>query len=277
MKMLAYLDRHRDWVALVVALVVSVALMSASGHPNADTFRRTVSRPFELFAAPFNFVTRAVSLWDENADLRAKLVELSAERSQWRDALLENARLRRLLGFRDRPEFDYLAAEVIAREPTPALSSLVLDKGSGQGIDVGQAVVTADGLAGVVHRAGPASCTVLLATDRNFAVSARVERTRVDGIVRWAGGGKMALTEVPRNLDVKPGDRVVTSGLGGVIPGGIPIGLVESVNREDQLFLEVIVEPFVRYHKLEELFVLLPRARAGDSAAGSSERGEPRG
>ncbi|MCB2211379.1 rod shape-determining protein MreC [bacterium] len=259
MRLFALLDRLRDWVALLVVLIVSMITMSASNHPSAETFRHSIGRPLELLASPVSALIRATTLWQENAELRKELITMSMERNQYRDALLENSRLRRLLGFRDRPEFQYLAAEVVSRDPNPAFSSLTLDKGRYDGVRVGQAVVTSGGLAGVVHRAGPNSSTVLLATDRNFAVSARVERTRVDGIVRWSGGYQLQLTEIPRNLDVKEGDRIVSSGLGGLIPGGIPIGLVEAVKLDDPLFMEVSVDPFVPYSRLEEVFVLIPR------------------
>jgi rod shape-determining protein MreC len=265
MRLLAIFDRLRDWAVLVLVVIVAFITMSASNHPMAETFRHSIGRPLELLASPVSALIRASTLWKENAELRAELLTMSMERNQWRDAMLENSRLRRLLGFRDRPEFDYRAAEVIARDPNPSLSSLTLDKGSHEGVSVGQAVVVSNGLVGVIHRAGPTSATALLAVDRNFAVSARVERSRVNGIVRWAGGSQLLLTEIPRNLDVKPGDRIVTSGLGRLIPGGIPVGIVERVDRDDPLFLKVHVDPFVSYNRLEEVFVLIPRFLWQDS------------
>lgn len=267
MRILALLDHLRDWVALALSLVLALATMSASNHPSAANLRHALRKPLEWMASPVSGAIRATGLWTENADLRAEVLRLSMQQQQWRDARLENARLRKLLGFRDRPEFDYLAAEVIARDPSPTLSSLVLDKGTEDSVRIGQAVVTAEGLAGMVHHAGPTTSTVLLAVDRNFAVSARVERSRVDGMIRWAGGTDLQLTDVPRNLDVREGDRIVTSGLGGMVSSGIPVGLVVNVNREDPLFLDVAVKPFVSYHTLEEVFVLIPRAGAVQDSA----------
>jgi rod shape-determining protein MreC len=245
-------------VALTLALLISLALMNSSTHPAAETFRQGVGSIFSTLTAPFTYLPRTVTVWQENEELRQEVVQLRGQRDQWRDAMLENVRLRRLLGFRDRPEFIYLAAEVIARNPTLNLSSLLLDKGRRDSVRVGQAVVTADGLTGVVHRAGGGSAVALLATDRNFAASARIERSRVDGIVRWAGGEALKMTEVPKNLDVKPGDRVVTSGLGGIIPPGIPIGVVHTVQRGEGLFLDVGIHPFVEFSRLEEVFILVP-------------------
>ncbi len=256
------LPAWKDWLALILSLLLSLLAMNTSDHPSATAFRQNVGQYLTFMTAPVTFFPRSLNIWRENAQLRADLIRLAQEEYRWRDALLENARLRKLLGFRDRPEFDYLAAEVIARDPSMTYSTLMLDKGARDSVRVGQAVVTAEGLAGMIHRVTPSTSLALLAVDRNFAASARVERSRVDGIVRWVGGDVLELSEVPRNLDVKVGDRVVTSGLGGVIPGGLPVGIVRHVEENDNLFLRILVEPYVKFNRLEEVFILLPRGTA---------------
>lgn len=263
MNLLALLSAWRDWVALTLALILSLVMMNSSDHPAADVYRMGVGHAIAFVSQPFTIVPQTLELWSENKKLRDNVMELTSREDQWRDAMLENARLRKLLGFRDRPEFHYLACEVVARDPLMTFSSLLLDKGTKDKVQVGQPVVTAEGLAGLVHRVDKTQSIALLATDRNFAASARVERSRVDGIIRWAGGDQLELTEVPRNLDIREGDRVVTSGLGGVIPGGLPVGVVTSVKRNEGLFLRVTVQPYVKYARLEEVFVLLPAKPEG--------------
>lgn len=263
MNLLALLSAWRDWVALTLALILSLIMMNSSAHPAADVYRMGVGHAVAFVSEPLTFIPETLELWGENRLLRSQVMELTSQEDQWRDALLENARLRKLLGFRDRPEFRYLACEVVARDPLMTFSSLLLDKGTRDEVQVGQPVVTAEGLAGLVHRTDKTQSVALLATDRNFAASARVERSRVDGIIRWAGGDQLELAEVPRNLDIREGDRVVTSGLGGVIPGGLPVGIVTSVKRNEGLFLKVTVQPYVKYARLEEVFVLLPANTGG--------------
>jgi len=262
MNILALLAALRDWVALVLALLISLVFMNSSQHRAAETFRQGMGRATSVISAPLTFIPRSVGIWQENASLRAEVIRLTNERNQWRDAVLENVRLRKLLGFHDKPEFHYLASEVIARDPSINLSSLLLDVGKRDSVKIGQAVVTAEGLAGVIHRADNSISVALMCTDRNFAASARVERSRIDGIVRWAGVETLELTEVPKNLDVKVGDRIVTSGLGGVIPGGIPVGIVTDVTRQEGLFLKVLIDPFVEFSRLEEVHILLPEKLA---------------
>ncbi len=263
MNFLALLAAMRDWVALILALLISLILMNSSEHPAADTYRLGMGKAVTFLSAPFTFIPRSLNIWNENEDLREEIIRLQSEQNSWRDAILENVRLRKLLGFHDRPEFDYLASEIIAKDPTITLSSLLLDKGKRDSVKIGCAIVTASGLAGMIHRSDRSSSVALLCLDRNFAASSRVERSRVDGIIRWAGGDMLKMTDVPKNLDVKAGDRIVTSGLGGVIPGGIPIGLVVSVKRTEGLFLNITVDPFVEFSRLEEVFVLLPKKQRG--------------
>ncbi|MBD3166013.1 rod shape-determining protein MreC [bacterium] len=259
MKLREILEGWRDGLALLLAVLLSLVLMNSANHPSAERFRNGLGQVVSVFTTPFTLIPRTVTVWGQNAALRAELVQLRGEEYEWRDALLENARLRKLLGFRERPDFQYLAGEVIARDPSMNLSGLLLDKGLDDSVKVGQAVVTADGLAGIVISATSGRAVVQLATDRNFSVSARVERSRVDGIVRWAGGYRLRFDDVPKNLDVKAGDRIVTSGLGGVIPGGIPVGRVQKVSKQrGELFQTVTVVPYVSFARLEEVFVLVP-------------------
>ncbi len=259
MNILAWISALRDWIAWILCLLISLILMNTSSHPGAETIRRSFGQVVSLLTRPLAEIPKVIGVFGENARLRGEVVLLTGERNTWRDAMLENVRLRKLLGFRDRPEFAYLASQVIARDPAINLASLLLDKGKRDGVRVGHAVVTADGLAGVIFSAGSATSITQLATDRNFAASVRIERSRVDGILHWQAGGLLRLDHVPKNLDVKLGDRVVSSGLGGVIPAGIPVGIVADVKRrQDNLFLQIDVEPFVPIPRLEEVFVLIP-------------------
>ncbi len=258
MNIIALLTRFRDWIILLVLLLFSVALMNSSPHPAAQVFRQGVSSVVVVFAAPFVFIPNAITLWHENAALREEVMELHDREEQWRDAFLENARLRQLLGFRERPDHSYLAAEVVARDATPGLIAYILDKGNADSVLVGNAVVTDAGLVGKVIETQRHQCRAQLATDRNFAVSARDERSRVDGIIRWRSGYTLEMDDVPRNLDIRIGDRIVTSGLGGLIPEGIPIGVVSEISTErSELFLRIEVQPFVAFARLEEVFILV--------------------
>ncbi len=261
MNLLVLLSRGRDLVALVVALIISLMMMNSSSHPSAERFRFGIGRVVSIVAGPLMFVPKTVTVWGENAELRAEVARLKGERDNWRDALLENIRLRKLLGLRDQPHFYYLAADVIARNPSVNMSSLLLNKGTRDSVKAGQAVITSEGLAGVIHHAGATSSIAQLGVDPNFAASVRVERSRVDGILRWYKGATFMLDGISKNQDVKPGDRIVTSGLGELIPAGLAVGVVTSAeSSENDIFLNVRLKPYVHFARMEEVFVLMERA-----------------
>ncbi|MFC2170789.1 rod shape-determining protein MreC [Calditrichota bacterium] len=259
MNLLVLLSRFKDWVALVLALILSIIFMNSSSYPAAEKFRFGLGKIISYVTTPLTLVPRTIEIWGDNVMLRAENVRLSTEQSRWRDAALENIRLRKMLGFNKREEFKYIAAAVNARNPAMNMSTLLIDKGSEDGIGTGQAVITPEGLLGVIFRSDKQSSIIQLATDPNFAVSARVERSRVDGIIRWRVAEKMLLDDITKNQDVREGDRIITSGLGGVIPAGIPFGLVTRIEKErTELFLDIEVDPYVSFYRLEEVFVLVP-------------------
>ena len=119
------------------------------------------------------------------------------------------------------------------------------------------AVVTAQGLAGKVLQVGNNHSTAELLLDRNFRVSALVQRSRVSGIVKWIEGESVVLSQVPKRSDVKIEDQVITSGLSLIFPGGLKIGKVTSVEEEEKgMFMTITLKPAVDFTKLEEVFVI---------------------
>ncbi len=257
MNILNIIAQLRDVFVLILSIGISLILMNSSHHPAAEVFRHGLRQVISVISTPLMFIPRSVQIWSENADLRQQVIELENERNQWRDAMLENIRLRKMLEFEQRADFSYLAAEVIARDPMVNLGSLLLNKGERDGVRVGQAVVTADGLAGVIHEVQATTSIVQIATDGSFAASVRIERNRVDGILRYKGRGTLIMDDVVNNIEIRKGDRVLTSGLGGVIPSGIPVGVVSDTRKvKGGIFQIIEVEPYVAFSRLEEVFVL---------------------
>ncbi|MDP8207414.1 MAG: rod shape-determining protein MreC [Candidatus Electryonea clarkiae] len=257
MNLLVLLTKLKDWLALALALILSVILMNSSSYPAAEKFRFGLGRFISFVTTPITLIPRTITVWGENAELRAEIIRYATDRNRWRDAALENIRLRKMIGFRTRTDFQYIAADVIARNPVLNMSSLQLNKGSEDSVKTGQAVITPEGLVGVIHYSDKSASIAQLATDPNFAASVRVERSRIDGIVRWYMGEMLLIDGISKNQDVKEGDRIVTSGLGGVIPEGIPVGLITGItSSRGDIFLEVHVDPYVSFGRLEELFVL---------------------
>jgi len=198
---------------------------------------------------------------EELALLRRRVHELSAL-----DA--ENEALRAQLGFRRAERRPLIPAEVIARDPTGWWQTVRLDRGARDGLRPGLAVIAAEGLVGRTVEVSARTADVLLISDPNSRVSARLPRTDAVGVligsgVRPSGRVVCRLDFVHRHLPVKPGDEVVTSGLGGVFPSGLVIGYVEAVFTDEQgLYHYAEVIPRADLGQLRYTFVL-PADEAG--------------
>jgi len=189
-------------------------------------------------------------LLEENRTLRAVL-------AQSEEVRLENQRLRRLLDFKEAQEIETLPARVVAEDASSWFRTVMIDKGTEQGVVEGLPVVVAEGVVGRVIRSSPRYARVLLVTDASSAVASLLQDNRARGVCRGQGE-ELVFDFVLRQEDVHVGDRVVTSGMGGVFPKGLVVGHVRSVDRQEfGLFQAIEVTPAVDFSHLEEVLVLL--------------------
>jgi len=155
-----------------------------------------------------------------------------------------------------------VAVSVVAEEVTPWFRTVVVNRGSQDGIREGLPVVALNGVVGRVIKIGATSAKVLLLTDHASAIAATIQRSRARGVVKGGGGNLCSLEFASRQDDIKLGDIVITSGIGGVYPKGIPIGEVTMVKKgEYGIFQTVTIRPSVNLSRLEELLVLVTRTQ----------------
>ena len=192
----------------------------------------------------------------ENAELREEVARLRREVQESREGVAAAARLERLLEYRERSGFAMTAAGVIGRDASGLYRTVLVDRGSTDGIGNGQAVLAPDGVVGRVIKTFPRSALVLLVTDRSSGLDALVQRTRDRGVIHGRGGFDCELRYLDRSAEVEVGDYVVTSGMGGKFPKGIWIGQVSGVNRGGDLFQSVDVRPSAVLERLEEVWVV---------------------
>ncbi|MCS7236510.1 MAG: rod shape-determining protein MreC [Armatimonadota bacterium] len=197
----------------------------------------------------------------ENARLRAQVEALRREVARLQEASVEAERLRRLLGFRAPAPYTTLAARVVSRDPSRWYTTLTVDRGSRDGVARGDPVVTAEGLVGRVFEVYPTAALVLLVTDPRSAVGVLVQSTRDAGVVEGTATERLRLRYLSRSSPLGEGDVLVTSGLGGVFPRGIRVGVVRKVERKvGALFQEAEVEPATDLSRVEEVLVLVRQA-----------------
>jgi rod shape-determining protein MreC len=146
-------------------------------------------------------------------------------------------------------------------DPSGWFKTIVINKGTRDGVAKGMAVVATDGLVGHVVKAFDGSAMVLLVIDPTSAVDALVQRSRFRGIVEGESTARCRFKYLVRKADVKRGDVVISSGLDGVFPKGLPVGTVADVfETHTGLFQEAKIQPFVNFTRLEEVLVVLERS-----------------
>ncbi len=190
--------------------------------------------------------------------MRRDLDSLKMENILYREVLATNLRLQQLLQFKNTTDQPVIAAQVIGMDPTGWFQSVIIDKGKNAGIKLNMPVVNAEGVVGRLVAVSHNYSKVLLIIDQNSAVDCIIQRSRDNGIVKGLSSKVCTLDYVLKSSDVRVGDIVVTSGLGGIFPKGIPVGEVIDVkDPAGELFKDVKIRPVVDFSKLEELLVIL--------------------
>lgn len=200
-----------------------------------------------------------VQVRQENLRLQRQVNEFQEQLHLYREAYLQQQRLRDLLGLRSLAPVKTLAAEVTGIDPSQWSEAVTINRGSRDTVEKDNAVITHQGLVGRTIEIAPHYAIVLLLTDRRSVVDAMVQRTRARGIVVGKSRRLCELRYVDFEADIRVGDTIISSGLGEVYPKGLRIGTVVSVQQKPYgLFYEVEVQPAVDLARLEEVMVLVP-------------------
>lgn len=204
-----------------------------------------------------------VNLKKENAALSKTVNVLKEENLRLREAVIANTRLRKLLLFKETFGSPMVPAEVIGEDPSSWFKTIILDKGSKDGIEKKMAVVTSEGMVGRVIEVSRSVSKVLLLVDHGSALDAMAQRTRAKGILEGRVNQVCQLKYISRADDVRMGDEIISSGLGGIFPKGLLLGRVSKIKKEGYgLFQYIEVTPSVDFTKLEEVFIVV-----GDKSA----------
>ncbi|MGE5153677.1 MAG: rod shape-determining protein MreC [Bdellovibrio bacteriovorus] len=197
-------------------------------------------------------------LRDQNEALRRENLVLNARLQQLLALESENMRLRDLLGSSFRIGERVLIAEILAVDLDPGRHQVLVNKGTRSGVFVGQPVLDANAVMGQVVRTNPLSSTVLLITDSEHALPVEVNRNGLRTIARGTGvGQELELLHIPKNADVRVGDLLVTSGMGGRFPRGYPVARVTTVRHDpDDPFTVVMAEPTARLDRSREVLLV---------------------
>ena len=265
-------ERQSRW--LVVLVLFGQLVLLSTQVPDRGSQRTVAEAAWLRMVAPFaRLVEGAVSgiqgvrgglrthgqLRRENEALREQLAKVTEERITFFGIAQDLRRMNEALRYEPPPGGPIQVADVVHVDYGSWLQTLILYAQQGE-LKLQQPVVTSRGLLGRVVVVSGRYAKVQLVTDRAARVGAMIERTRRQGIVRGSQGSTLEMNFVPLQEDVREGDAVVSAGIDGVFPRGLPIGTIASVNPGSELFHEIRIVPAVDFGRVDQVYLLAPEA-----------------
>jgi rod shape-determining protein MreC len=261
--------RFRNFIVLGLIIILCLIVITVSFRESGlikkikvETvdFFKPVQEKLHSAVSPF---IRFINYIRDYINLREKYMELQAENSRLRkeyadniNLRVENDSLRKLLDVKLREDYEIITARVIGFYESSWQSEVILNTGSGEGIREGMAVISEEGLVGVVIQVGDSSCNVRLINDPQSSIGARILSSREPGIVKGSYDKEIMLDYIPADEPVFKGDIIITSEYSN-LPGEILIGRVSRVTENaDELYKIIEIEPFADYRKMEYVMVL---------------------
>ncbi len=238
-------------ISIAVAVLLCAILLHAIGvlRP-VESLLGAVLKPIAAIGGGSGNASR-------EAELQAKVDQLTSELAKREEALRENEALRAELRFAQGNNYTLVNAVIISQDPTNYQQFLTINQGSSNGIQKGMAVVSRGLLVGRIIDTTTTTAKVYLITDYNSAVPAIDQQSRASGVVKGQRGFGLQLEMVPQTDQLKPGDTVITSGFGGDYPRGLVIGTIGEIKQKDaEVFQQAVIKPAVDFRKLETVFVI---------------------
>ncbi len=281
--MMEWLRRLRGALLVFVFLSVFLYIFSLNFRPpdRMDLLQRAAVESIGPLIKPFGmglgFVEDLLQeyVWlrqarQENEALKLQMSAVEQKLTDYREAYIENLRLRRLLDFKNTIQADTLAAQVVLHDMTGWFQALIVDNGFQDSIAPDMPVVNDEGVVGRILDVSDRYSRILLITDPGSSVDAIVQRNRVRGILGGKDANSCVLKYVRGNLDVQVGDLVITSGKDGIFPKGLRLGSVQGIFKDPvDLFQKIEIKPLVRLSALEEVLIIKREKALPESMSGN--------
>ncbi len=263
--------RPRSWLTFVAATASLLVMIGFIWRWPAISWGARAARgallvPIRAVRAGTTAVSNAVGfvaairdLHRENLSLRRDNQSLRAERTRLAELVRDTETLRREFGLAGDVRFQMLAAHIIGRDPQISSSNIIIDRGRRDGVGEGFAVIApGDVLVGRVVRADDRNASVLVTTDPASSVSAIAEESRATGVIKGQRGLDLRLELVEPGRELKPGERVLTSGQDGLFPRGLTIGHISAIQQQASgVLTTATVAPAERTEQLELVLIVL--------------------
>lgn len=255
-----FIARFRESLLLLVYIVFSFFTMISSDSAIVEGLRSTTLFSLGFIQEQIDAIDSYFKLRENNRNLVVENNRLAFEKFQLQNALLENIRLRKLLQFKDNPQYDYIPAHIIGFSPQDFVTGYLISIPTTKPLQKNSAVITSEGLVGkIVKISGNyAICQNLF--DPNSRVSVRVQRNRELGVIAWDGGNGLILEHIPNTVTIVQGDVLFTSGMSQYFPPDIKVGVVTEIEKNyEQLFQSIKVQPTVNLDTIEEVVIIQTR------------------
>jgi rod shape-determining protein MreC len=252
-----FVIKFKEYLTFISLVILSFSLITISSNNQISGFRSVMIVMTAWIQNSLSWIPNPGALKNENKALRDLNLQLSEEVAKLRAASVENDRLRQMLDFKDSIQTELIAAEIVGRNSIDLKNYITINKGKIAGIKKGMPVRTDAGLAGIVVGSSDNYSIIELLNNNTTRISAVIERTGINGIFAWAGGEYYTINNVPASFDVIKGDVVSTSNYSNKFPPSIPLGVIESVEKDNSsIFHKIKIRTFANLKSIEEVFVI---------------------
>ncbi|MFI5144967.1 MAG: rod shape-determining protein MreC [Ignavibacteria bacterium] len=254
--LLQLLGNLKEYLVFTFLVLVSLILIFQNDNVQVRFLRIIAVSAIGYVQGSFSLIPNVFQLQEENKSLREENNSLSNEVSQLKESKFENLRLNQLLEFKERTKYRMVTSKIVGKTLIQTRNNITLNVGEADSVRIGMPVITDRGLVGKVIATSSNYSVAQILLNKDLKVSAKDQRSRVDGIIGWDGEKKMLMKNVSKSADVLVGDVIITSEYSNTFPPGIPVGYVTAVGTLDNLFKNIEIEGFVNFETLEEVFVI---------------------
>ena len=265
-------NKHTGGRSFIILSLLSIVLLTVSARMGTAGPLEIVRGGFSTITMPFRMAGSAIAMPFQGignifsnltadqqtlSDLKAENEQLRSRNAELEETNQSTQRLQGLLDLKNNYNLQSTGARVISDSTDSFNNTIVIDKGTSSGLAVGMPVVDSGGVIGQIIECGPTTSTVRLITDEKSGVAAMVQSSRAQGMLMGSASRQITLNLINTNQKVAVGDTVVTSGLGGVFPKGLPLGKVTSVEAAPgSIYYTIVIEPYGNVSSNEEVMVI---------------------
>mgnify|MGYP000879024641 FL=1 len=265
-------NKHTGGRSFIILSLLSIVLLTVSARMGTAGPLEMVRGGFSTITMPFRMAGSAIAMPFQGignifsnltadqqtlSDLKAENEQLRSRNAELEETNQSTQRLQGLLDLKNNYNLQSTGARVISGSTDSFNNTIVIDKGTSSGLAVGMPVVDSGGVIGQIIECGPTTSTVRLITDEKSGVAAMVQSSRAQGMLMGSASRQITLNLINTNQKVAVGDTVVTSGLGGVFPKGLPLGKVTSVEAAPgSIYYTIVIEPYGNVSSNEEVMVI---------------------